>query len=248
MANNVLNISGLVYQGPVMITSGYVRAQNTNKSDLIAVVPIGEYETGDLEAARYDIWFRALSGQPNVCDADDIIELSVYNNLVNVADLLLPTIPPSVNVNRLFPVKLMSPLTTAQVSSSYVAYNIQGVTNELPGLPVIKSEENTAFTSQRILEWVWRCPTDPDSDTVHFQLEWSQNPSFPSPGGTNRYDTRNGGDVVSFTYESATNYWRPFPTGGLISAHYGKKCKFRIEMAGAGTYYWRVRATDNIDR
>ncbi len=248
MANNVLNISGLVYQGAVLITAGYVRAQNLNIPSMVKVAAIGTYETGDLEAGRYDVWFRSLTEQAFVCNVGDVIELSVYNLQASITDLQAETVAPSVNVNRLFPPKTLPVLTEAQVNASYVAYNIQGVTNELPGLPIINAAENIQFTNSKNIEWIWKCPTDSDGDTIHFQLEWSLDPSFPLIAGTNRYDTRNSNDAAMFSYESADGIWKAFPLSGLPNAHYNKRCRFKITLSSDGTYYWRVRATDNVDR
>lgn len=246
MASDVLNISGIVYQGASTVTSGYVRAQNRNNPALVSVVPIGEYETGEVEAGRFDIWFRAIGTETSIATVGDVIELTVYNNGVNLLDIRQQTVPSATLASRLF-LKLMPPLTPQQINNGYIFYEIQGITNELPQSPIILPENNIQDTNKQVIEWIWQSPIDPDKDRLHFQLQWSTSPTFAGVV-TMSYDTRDEHPVDLFTYERLPGVWEQFPQSGLLSDHYGKKCRFKIKMARDGVYYWRVRATDGVDR
>lgn len=239
MAGNTFNITGHVRQGAVDITTGYVRVQNINKPSIVALVAIGQFEDGTLEAARYDAWFRAQEGNPDVVAIDDVFELKVFGTLGDATN----------NINPLFAAKQTTPITEAQFNVSYLTYELEVTNNVLPGLPEIRSEDYNRYANNRTQYWVWVIPSDSDGDSIHFQLEWSTSSEFPAGSSTHLYDTTKTLDRSFFSYETSPGVWNSsFPSSGVPASAYGKKCRFRITTDADGVYYWRVRATDAIDR
>lgn len=237
MAGNTFNISGQVKQGAVLVTSGYVRVTNLNRPSSFSVVPIGTFEDGTLEAGRYDAWLRAQEGEMDVVAIGDVFELKVFNSLNDATS----------NINPLFAGQQTPAINTSSFNISYLYYDLQLVPNMLPGLPVISSEDNQRYSNSRVVYWTWTVPSDPDNDTIHFQVEWSQNSNFLS-GTTRLYSTLATLDRSLFSYETSPGTWSAFPADGISPMYYGKKCRIRIAMSQDSAYYWRIRATDAIDR
>ena len=137
-------------------------------------------------------------------------------------------------------------ITIANFNISYLNYELQLTQNTLPNLPVISSEDNARYDNNRVVYWTWVVPTDPDGDNIHFEIQWGQNSDFL--GTTKTYSTLNAVDRSAFSYESSPNSWQSFPSTGITPLNYGKKCRIRVTMTNDSKYYWRVRATDAIDR
>lgn len=250
MAGNTLNIRGLVKSGVNLITTGYVRAVNLNRPANIGVAQIGGFEDGTLEAGRYDIWFKQNIDEPDVFVIGDVFRLTVHSTEADAQTGSSPIYPP----------KDLLPVTIAQFDASVINYELQLLINQLPGLPVIRAEDNPRYTnvSSGTVDWIWIIPSDAENDNIHFQLEWSLNPAFP-PEQTYRYTTNpaddinnpsvSAGDRQYFAYENIPgDSWRAFPSTGVPSSEYGKRCRFRKTLSNDGIYYWRVRATDNAQR
>jgi hypothetical protein len=248
MAGNTLNIRGLAKNGASVIESGYVRAVNTNRPSNVDVAQIGIYEDGATEAGRYDIWFTR-QGTEDVFAVGDVFQLSVHRSLDEAESGASPIYPP----------KSLPAITQEQFDSSLVVYELQVAVNALPGVPIIRAEDNPRYTnkSDGVVDWIWVIPSDPEQENIHFQLEWSSDPTFPSVG-TYHYTTNPKDDPVNdksssdrqyFAYEVAPgDPWTSFPATGVTKTEYGKKCRFRKSLPSDGIYYWRVRATDTADR
>lgn len=237
MSGSVFNISGQVKQGAILVTSGYIRAQNLNRQNVVAIAPIGIFEDGSLEAGRYDAWFRSQEGGIDVVAQGDVFELKVFNTLSDATN----------NTNALHSAQRTAAVTAEAFNISYMSYELQLVQNLLPAVTVIPSESNLRYTNSRVVYWTWNVPVDPDGDSIHFQVEWGQDHAFAA-GTTRTYSTLNTVDRSLFSYENSPDSWLSFPATGITSTNYGKKCRIRITMSGDATYYWRVRATDAIDR
>ena len=248
MSGNTLNIRGLVKSGNVVITDGYVRAINTNKPSNVDVVRIGSFEDGTPEAGRYDVWFKVQSGEPDVFAVGDVFRLSLHNLEADA----------NAGTNPVYPAKNLLPVTQEQFDLSLINYELQAAINSLPELPVIVASDNLQYTnnSDGVVNWTWVIPSDPEQDNVHFQLEWTNDQLFQH--GIRHYTTNPKDDRVNdqspsdrqfFSYEQAPGAsWISFPSTGVTKNEYGKKCRFRTVLPSDGTYYWRVRATDDVDR
>lgn len=236
MAGNTFNISGQIKQGAALVTSGYVRVQNLNRSNALAIVPIGLFEDGTLEAGRYDAWFRAQIGDADVVAVGDIFEFSVFGTLDDAMN----------NTGALFAPQQTLPIDNTAFELSYLSHQLQLVENLLPGLPIISSEDNSRYLNNKVVYWTWTTPIDPDGDNIHFELQWAKNSEFAPVEKT--YNTLYAVDRSVFSYEITPDNWLPFPSTGMTPANYGKRCRIRLTMGGNSAYYWRIRATDNIDR
>jgi len=237
MQGNTFNVSGLVYRGMVLMTSGYIKVKNINKPEIVTIVPVGSFETGSLEIGRYDAWFRAQQDDNVVVECGDVFEITAFNTFGDAVN----------DINRLSD-SIQTPIVTeSDVNLAYIQYNIQILANMLPSLPQILSEDNIRYTNNRTLYWTWIAPSDVDGDGIHFQIEWSQASSF-LPGNTVTYDTTSALDRSLVSYQDNYGNWIDFPASGLPSPVYGNKCKLRITMNTNGYFYWRIRATDRISR
>ena len=237
MSGNTLNISGQVKQGATLVTSGYVRIQNLNRPSAIVIVPIGTFEDGTLEAGRYDAWFRAQEEDSDIVAIGDVFELKVFSALSDATN----------NISSLFNAQQTPVITIANFNISYLNYELQLSRNLLPNLPVISSEDIERYANNRVVYWTWITPTDPDGDNIHFQLEWGPNSEF-FIGTTKIYNTLDSVDRSLFSCEVSPDNWQSFPFAGITPLNYGKKCRIRIVMTNDSAYYWRIRATDAIDR
>lgn len=235
MIGNTLNISGLVYQGIALMTSGYVRVTNLNRPSIYTIVPIGNFEDGTLQVGRYDAWFRTQQPNDTVVEENEVFGLSVFSTLNDAVNV----------VNQISASEQTEPLTYIQINAAYLSHNIQLVANTLPSLPQILAEDNVRYTNNRTVYWTWVAPGDSDGNPLHFQIAWSQTSDFPPPA-TMLYDTRNSLDRSLVSYQNTHGNWVDFPIAGLPVTGYGRKCRFRITMNTNGAFYWRVRATDGI--
>lgn len=251
MGTNTLNIRGTITQGGNNVTSGYVRVKNQNRN-LIQVVRIGVMDTGESPPTPnfYDLWWRADSPEI-VADQGDTLELAVYSLTVPNAEALLadpvtylPTIPTQTRM-----------LTSDDLS--VVVWNIAAAADQLPGIPVIVPEDketepnhpiNPNYTNKSSPYWTWLVPSDPEGYPIHFKIEWSTNPSFSSGVGT---ATTQSGDALrgNFYYEANPGMaYVQVPVSGVPATHYGVRCHYRMSFVNFGSYYWRVSATDNVNR
>ena len=237
MQGNTFNISGLVYRGANLMTNGYIKVRNTNKPEQVTIVPAGSFEDGSLEVGRYDAWFRTQEEQDIVVETGDVFELTVFNTFGDAVN----------DINKLSDAIQTDGIADGDIGVGYLQFNVQITANMLPSLPQILSDDNVRYTNNRTLYWTWIAPNDVDGDSLHFQIEWSPTSEF-LPANTVAYDTTKALDRSLVSWQDNYGNWVAFPAGGLPNVAYGNRCKLRITMDTSGYFYWRVRATDQINR
>lgn len=80
----------------------------------------------------------------------------------------------------------------------------------------------------------WTVPNDPDSDPLHFELQWDDNPAFSSP-------------INIDSESSGTGFGPSVPrTPGSGNCSYTVNSQGEGAMTNGTTYWWRVRAKDEF--
>jgi hypothetical protein len=98
------------------------------------------------------------------------------------------------------------------------------------------------------LSFSFNCPTDPDNDPLHFQVEIDDDTDFSSV--IIDHDSRpgaSGGDGVSGCYYFSGTIWEQYPVTGVPSAYYGNRIAYIFSSGSIsrGTaYFCRYRVHD----
>ena len=253
-------IQGRIYQSGSLITSGLVRVRNINKPDVIVVVPIGQMNDGTPNTGFYDAWWVSggATSAPDVATLGDVFEVSVYPlNAVN--DLSLPVElmmnPVTTSVPPIVAAQNAPALTQAHISAGLQVYDVYATVNSLPRQIVIIPEDitlgfNLRFTNNPVVKWAWEIPADDENQPIHFKVEWSKDPSFPThiAGKVGTATTLPDDPTRAlFRYEYNPGTFGLFPSGGVLNRT-GWRCFLEMNLGTTadkdGEYYWRVCATD----
>ena len=92
------------------------------------------------------------------------------------------------------------------------------------------------------------CPSDVESDQLHFQLDLSANADFSSP--IVAWDTRVGQDGVTGWQVYTGTEFNDMPTSGISAGYYGQAVVYTFQSSSIsrGTVYFvRYRAHDGTD-
>jgi hypothetical protein len=256
-------IQGYVYQGGSKILNGFVRLRNTNLPDVITVARIGVMNDGTsnppVTDGIYDAWWSSLGNPsaPDVARVGDIFEVSVYE-LDSVADINLPVellMEPVGTLDApIIPAFNISAVTQAHIDAGMMIYDVYAAANSLPQAVTIVPEDlengyNLRFTNNSTVKWVWTIPADNENQPIHFKVEWSKDPSFPSTPGVVGVATTLPTDPTRtlFKYEYNPNVFGAFPSTG-VENRTGWRCMLQMNLGSSlsndGEYYWRVSATD----
>ena len=126
-----------------------------------------------------------------------------------------------------------------------------GISNELPGSPLLSSPLNNSYTNNTTPQLTWEVPSDLDNDNLHFRVELSTTSDFATLVDTfeSRFDTTGfsptppvsqGSGICSYILQSnlpeGSYWWRVSAYDGYDYGNTSSEWKFTIDTASPFTF------------